>query len=278
MKFDPQKSFGYPVLRPGSQDYLHSDFQSGTSLEVNGASASSYILSYDIALGVKELSALVAEGKAKALIEVACRTTFFGRVYELQNLQGKIELDAAALRGALTISCYVISTKAIKGFASKKINPEFGDEPLSFPPFAVLACDSPAHYWVDRELFRNITSIFDYRQDEKLSEGEWRLNLDEDRVEIVVSPTQLSILQLAQSDKANQAVIINSLVFGAVIEMVSILKSSTEFDEKRWALNVRGKCASLGIHLTEASSAIEVAQKLMGRPLNRLNAQIFKAD
>lgn len=278
MKFDPQKSFGFPVLRPGSADYVYSDFQSGIRLQLDEEDATTYQLHYDIAIGVKELKELVESKLAKLVIEVTCRSTFFGQLFTPKNWAGKIALDGKSLRGAVQISCYVVAIKEIKNFTSKKVNPEFGAAPLSFPAHAVLACDAPTHYWVEREVFKNITSIFDYRQDEKLVEGEWRLNLDEDRVEIVLAPTQLSILQLAQSDKSNQAVIVNSLVFGAVVEMISVLKTSADFDERRWAQNVRAKCASLGVVLNEGTSSVEVAQKLMGRPLSRLNTHIFKVE
>ena len=278
MKFDPQKSFGYPVLRPGSEDYRHSDFQSGVSLELDESDLSKYFLTYDVAVGVKELTSLISSGKAKVLLEVTCRTTFYGKVFELTKLAGKITLDAGLLKGGLEICCYVVATQAITSFSSKKINTEFGTSPISFPAFAVLACDLPTHYWVDRELFRNITSIFDYKQDDALPEGEWRLNLDEDRIEIILSPTQLAILQQAQSDKANQAVIVNSIVFGAVVEMVSTLKSSTEFDHLRWAQNIRSKSAAIGIRLSPTSSSVAIAQQLMAKPLSRLNTHFFKVD
>jgi hypothetical protein len=277
MKFDPQKSFGYPVLRPGSEDYVQADFQSGISLSIDEKKEDQYVISYDIAIGVKEIGDLVKAGKAAAQIQLNCRTTFYGNVFAVSSLRGRIPIPSDSVRGELAISCYVTAKESISRFKSGKVNPEFGSALIRFPQNAVLACDTPAHYWVDREVFRNITSIFDWSKDPELAEGQWRLNLDGERVEIVVSPTQLDILTQAGVTKRNQAIIRNSVIFGAILEIVNTLKGKNDYSERRWARNVLSKCASLGMVLTESSDAVEIAQKLMARPLVALNAMVFKS-
>jgi len=277
MKFDPQKSFGHPVLRPGSEDYVHADFQSGIGFGINEKNENQYLLSYDVAIGVKELRDLITAKRGAVQIELNCRTTFYSRVYEINFLKGAVPIEANLVRGGLEICCYVTAKKIIAGFTSPKINSEFGKGAITFPRYAVLACEAPIYYWVDREAFRNITSIFDYGQDPELSEGVWRLNLEEDRVQIILSPNQLAILKQAQNSKQNQAIILNAIIFGAVVEIVNTLKVKNDFVGRRWAQNVLAKCSALGVQLGDSANAIDVAQKLMSKPLATLNSLVFKS-
>jgi hypothetical protein len=277
MKFDPQKSFGYPVLRPGSEDYLQAGFQSGLTLGINENNETEYVLAYDIAIGVAEIRALVLNKSARVVIEVTCRTTFFSKLFELESLKGSVTLDANQIRERLELSCYAITNKKIPKFHSDKINPEFGGSTVAFPHYAVLACDAPINYWVEREVFKNITSIFDYRVDNALGEGLWRLNLEENRVQIILSQAQLEILKHAESEKKNQVIIANAIVFAAVTEMVNVLKFSQDHHELRWAQIVSAKCSALGILVGPKTDAIDTAQKLMARPLSMLNLKVFKA-
>ena len=68
MKLDLDNSWGYPVLRPDSDDYVKSDFQSNIQLVLSNENVEEITLNYSIELSVPELLALINERKARMVI------------------------------------------------------------------------------------------------------------------------------------------------------------------------------------------------------------------
>ena len=94
--------------------------------------------------------------------------SFFQKVVWLDAPEGQFEIDGGLLRGELDLAPYLIATREITNFVCDKVNPEFGQDSFDFPEGAVLACYHQDPYYVDREVFSNITSIFDYVESEEI--------------------------------------------------------------------------------------------------------------
>ena len=278
MKFDPQKSFGYPVLRPGSSDYTKGSFQPSVGLHVSEDIPNTYVVSYQFAIGVKELSDLIDDGLANYVLVISCNSTIFQKVVVAEEFEGEVQIDADEVREAIEISPYLVANQDISGYSADLINPEFGKSDFDVQAGAVIACAEPTVYYVERDVFKNISSIFDYVIQPSLSLGEWRLKLDEDRVKILISKKQMEVLRTAENTTQNQWIITNSIFLPAVVEMVSTVSENEDFDDYRWASVIKGKCALLSIDLQSNPDSIEVAQKLMNLPLSLLNDSAFAGD
>ena len=64
MKYDPDKSFGYPVLTPHSDDYIKSSFQTELDFNINSENPKQFVIEYSFFCGVRELIDFVRQGNA----------------------------------------------------------------------------------------------------------------------------------------------------------------------------------------------------------------------
>ena len=86
VRYDPQKSFGYPVLRDGSKDYLQGSFQPSIGLDVSKENKQNYVIDYFYHISVPELEDLIIEGSAKYVLIANCTPPFFQKVVWLTRV------------------------------------------------------------------------------------------------------------------------------------------------------------------------------------------------
>lgn len=274
MKFDKNKAFPYPVLRPYSDDYVDVEFQTTVEFVVSKNSISVNI-SYN--LSSEELRTEINNGNAKYVSVVSCRDTYFRTV--LSSRKGKIdsEFDGGNLRGEVRVDPYVVVTRKIDAFTSRDINPEFGQAAFSFSPGEVLAQDETQVFYIDRDLFKPVTSVFDLVKNDALSGGEWKVGLEQDHVQVEVSAQMKESIDNARNDKMKRIILLNSLYFPAVVQALQKLKEgATVYEEKRWAQIMLMQLHNFGWDLA-AHDAYVLAQRLMKHPLCILDDYVLKA-
>lgn len=233
MQFDPLRAFPYPVLRPGSNDYVDSAMQTVAEL-IESEDQLEIMAEANLAVGVDEIRALVDQGKAHYAVVVSCRDTYFRKAMLSNQPHVRERFSAGALRGEVLIYPYVVAIEPIEGFMCPWINPEFGSGPFSFPSGAVLAVDEPQMIYVDRETFKPISSCFFLAPNENIASNEWQIDASEDRVRIMVSPALKDRITHARNSKEKRAILLNSIYFGAVVQCLSILKAADEVSDQRW--------------------------------------------
>jgi hypothetical protein len=84
VKYDPDKSFGYPVLSTQSDDYIKSDFQTEIDFNINSDNVKQFHVDFMFSCSVKEIMELINNGYAAYWIKVACRSTFYSKLYEVK--------------------------------------------------------------------------------------------------------------------------------------------------------------------------------------------------
>jgi hypothetical protein len=203
MQFDPLRAFPYPVLRPGSNDYLESAIQTVVEL-IQSADNLEIVAEAEIMVGVDEIRALVEDGKAQYAAVFACRDTYFRKAVLGREAHLTERFSAGSLRGEVLIYPYVVVSEAIQDFQCRWINPEFGPGPFAFPIGAVLAVDEPQVIYVDRETFQPISSCFDLIARDNVPSNEWQMDASDDRVRIAVSPALKERIGNARNTKENR--------------------------------------------------------------------------
>ena len=272
MQFDPLRAFPYPVLRPGSNDYVDSAMQTVAEL-IESDDQLEIVATVELAVGVDEICALVDVGKARYSAVISCRDTYFRKAMLSGQPQLSERFSAGALHGEVLIYPYVVATEAIDGFACRWINPEFGDGPFSFPNGAVLAVDEPQMIYVDRETFKPISSCFFLAPNENIAPNEWQVDTSDDRVRIMVSPVLKSRITNARNSKEKRAILLNSIYFGAVVQCLSILKGN-EAGDQRWARIFRQRLDDQHLDL-DAHAETWLAQQLMRHPFTVVDRYFF---
>lgn len=233
MKFDKNKAFPYPVLRPYSDDYVDVEFQATVDFTIFGESIDASI---SFALSSDEIHNEIDKGNAVFVCIVSCRDTYFREVLRTSNGKLERQFDPGSLRGEVRVDPYIVVLKDINGFSSPDINAEFGQNSFSFTPGDVLAQDETQVFYIDRDLFKPLTSVFDLVMSESLSGGEWKVGLEEDHVQIQVSPQMKESIDNARNDKPKQVVLLNSLYYPAVTQALQRLKESSGDYEEIFAI------------------------------------------
>ncbi|MDZ7737337.1 MAG: hypothetical protein U5P41_15580 [Gammaproteobacteria bacterium] len=169
-------------------------------------------------------------------------------------------------------------SKDLNSFKCKDINPEFGKGSFSFKKSEIMAMDEPKLIYIDRDLFKPVSSVFQLVKSDDISGYEWHVSLDEHKVTIKVSPDAKEMIERARNSTNNKAVLLNSLYFSAAMEAVTKLKSDDdEYNQYKWARVIKQQCHNRSIDIDNHDSYL-ITQKLMSYPLNLLKQYQFKGD
>ena len=275
MKFDKYKAFPYPVLRPESDDYRDGEFQ--TTVEFTIAKDNIKVdISY--ALSVEEITDEIAKGNAEYVCMISCRDTYFQQMISTSTRITDASFGIGSLRGEVRVNPYIVVKEDILSFSAPDINPEFGPGPFQFVEGDVLAQDEAQVFYIDRDLFKPITSVFDLVKKDDLTDGIWKVFFEEDHIQIGVSPKMKEAIDAARNDNKKRVVLLNSIYFAAVMQAVQKLKNPSEninFEGKKWAEVIRHQAHNKGLNL-ETHDAYLITEYLMQEPIKLLDAYIFK--
>ncbi|MDD5320747.1 MAG: hypothetical protein PHD43_09090 [Methylococcales bacterium] len=273
MKFDKYKAFPYPVLRPESDNYKDGEFQATVEFVI---AENNIKASIGYALSAEEITNEITKGNAEYVCMISCRDTYFQQVISTSERKMEANFDIGALRGEVRVNPYVVVMKDIPSFTAPDINPEFGPGPFQFVVGDVLAQDEAQVFYIDRELFKPITSVFDLVKKDDLSDGIWTVGFQEDHIQIEVSPKMKEAIDAARNNHKKRAILTNSIYFAAAMQAVQKLKDPNEnFEGKKWAEVIRRQAHNKGLNL-ESHDAYLITEHLMQQPIKLLDAYVFK--
>jgi len=276
MKFDPQKAFPYPVLRPHNDDYLDSDIQTTAEFLVDhGEKRVQFNAS--LAISSETIQDLIDQEKAYYSINISCRSTFFRKSLKTTENYIECEFSYGEFKDEVEVTCYVIAAIDICDYLPEDLNPEFGTSPFNIDKGDVLALDEPQISYFDRDSFKPLSSIFSLVQNNNRSDNEWRVDLDSDDIIISVSPSTKHMIDIVRNNKSHLAVLMNSLYFSALVQAISELKQEgEEYESKKWASVLTRKIHNTENIDLERDPSYVIAQELLKLPMLQLKNYVFK--
>jgi hypothetical protein len=276
MKFDEQKTFPYPVLRPHNDDYLDSDIQTTAEflIDHDGRKVN---FEASIAISSEDILELIEQKKAHVSVNISCRSTFFRK--SLKTFGDSVEgsFDYGDFKDEVEVSTYVVANERVSNFFPEDLNPEFGETPFKLEKGDVLAMDEPQISYFDRDSFKPLSSIFSLVKNPNKSDSEWVVELSESDIVIVVSPSTKEVIDVARNNKTHLAVLMNSLYFSALTHAISALKvDEGEYTDRKWAKVLTKKIHNTdNLDLAKHESYV-IAQELLKNPLQLLKSYVFK--
>lgn len=268
MKYDPEKSFGYPVLCRDMDDYLKAAFQTSFTFDIDEDDPSKFKLKYAFACSVKEIRDLVTADEAAYWVKISCRSTFYSKLHEVPA-NGEIIIEGSLLRDTVDFSGYVIAKKETQ-LTSHKINPEFGYNSFHVSNGQVLALAPPITYVTDKEFWKPISSIFEYRQDDNLKNGEYTVDIEDNFVQIFSNSTQLQKFKQFERSTNGKIALVSTVFLSALSKMIeAITEKPEEYAEKKWARILEAKAVAKRVDLHDRRPFV-AAQRLLDRPLGKL--------
>lgn len=272
MKFDRNKAFPYPVLRPHSDDFVDKQFQATPEV---GIDSSKVAVEVTYALSSRDIRNLIKSGAAAFVSIIACRDTFFSVKLTSVTSTVKGEFEATNFRGEVEIRSYIQIVSDVT-FVPTEVHPDFGSGPLSYTKGDIIAQDETNVFYFDRDLFKSLVSVFDLVKRESLTGGAWEIKFDDDHIQIEVSPEMKEALDAARNRPENRAILLNSILFATVMQALDKIKTGEGiYDDYRWAKVIKQTAHNKSISLDSHDSYL-AAEKLMGYPLSLLDAMVFK--
>jgi hypothetical protein len=273
MDFDKNKTFPYPVLRPYSDDYKDVEFQATIQAVVEGSTVE---LSCSYLTSCAEQIEEIKKGSALYCSVISCRDTYFRQAITSKTEIVNASFDATNLRGEVRIESYIVCVKKISSFTSPDINKEFGKAAFTFVPGQVLAQDETAVIYIDRDLFKPLTSVFDLVKSDAVGINEWKVGLDDEHVQIQVSPSMKEAIDDARNSTSSKAILLNSLYSAAVTEALHKLKEAPDhFSQTKWGTVLMRQLAHNNVDITTTEPYL-AAQTLMRHPLGILRAYVLQ--
>ncbi len=281
MQYDAHKSFGYPVLSPLAEgetsedaDYLGVIFQASIRPEIKVEKEVKVAINYSLQTSLVALKEKIAEGSAAYFLHITCPATHFSKLLEVKASDdgkksgGEWKIPAEGLRGDVFVSSFILSKKDIE-IHSDRINPEFGFDTFSVSSGSVLAIRPPESFYIDKDLFRPITSLFIWRNDEELEDGEFRVDLEDDYIHIRVNLEQEKRLRkIMEQGEGPYSAFLSSIVLSAFSHMLISLKSnsSEDYEDTRWAKVLKNKYPNW-----HEGDSLVMAQNILKKPIKNLH-------
>jgi hypothetical protein len=275
MKYDQNKSFGHPVLRPNSDDYAGGSFVPAISLKPVQSGEKNSIIDCVFGITIPELKELVDSKKAFYQLHLDCRDTFSRNSLETFNTHHEFSYATDMLSGEIEIACYLIAATRISDFFCTKINTEFGDGPFVFEEGYVLAQSEPLIHFVVPEKFHSIISLIRVEEKPELPLGEWYFDLYTERPTIYANAEQRKIF--LQQSGAARPILVNTIILPMVAEMMRAIKGDDygDLDNFPWKHIILDRLEKQELTLdSKGGDAYRLAQHFLGLPQRKTNAII----
>ena len=270
MQFDTQKSFGFPVLRPGSSDYTGgSTFQPNFKPELVD-NKSKVQLKITFSVSVPEIKKLIEAGKAKYVAVIDCRDTLLRKGYSTFDTELVFEEEVANIYGSFFIETYIVATQTIVDFKSIYFNEDFDGIAVKFEQGMPIAQGRPFPVNTKPKKYRSLQSCFKVITDNTLKDGYWYYEAETEFPEIFVNKNQKEIFHRYPS-----STFVNTILVPVVSKMIDLLQNSerkNEFESYEWASLIKEKLALKGFpSLDKEQNSTLLAQYVLDAPMRWLN-------
>ena len=281
MKFDPGKAWQHPVLRPKSlcpesDDYPQAEFE--VDIEVDRIEKGMAVsLCAKFCLSDPDLLDLVDKKYAKYVLLVSSPKTRLRKALESVETELKANFTAGELSGRVDFSPFLIATRRMKAVNWSGWHNDFSGLEVEIEAGSVLAIDKPKSYWIDRADESPLGSIFVHEPKSGIQDEQWTVNLEAERVEILMSEETSSLFKSVRDDRlrneADVHYLMNSLYLPALITVLYEADRASEYyEDYRWfsaldALLEKKNFPQLGSSNADRSSH---AQELLSSPFGSI--------
>lgn len=276
MRIDHGVSFPHPILSAETQDYSNGRFELALDVQEN-ANCSDATLRGNLMLDERSIQELLDSGKAKAGLMITCRHTYLDHFEERPPGDISIVLANGIVRGTVNVRAVVIAAQGQLRLDSENINEEFPDSARIVNAGDFLALSDELRFEAGLEKLAPLESIFTLVKHEYIPKGSFRINPDDEAIQIMVHPDLHAFLSLLRGRADLCDVMLSSVFLPAIMSVLDIMRDESDFQDKRWHAVMTARCKAEGIDIENHDHA-ESAQKLLDAPLGSLQGIIERLD
>lgn len=276
MRIEQGISFSHPILSAETQDYSSGRFDLVLNVQEN-ANCSDATLRGNLILDEHSIQELLDSGKAKSGLMITCRGTYLDRFEERPPGDISILLGNGIVRGTVHVRAVVIAAQDELKLNSDYIDGEFPEGARIVNAGDFLALSDELRFEAGLEKLAPLESIFTLVKHEDVPKGSFRINLEEEAIQIMVHPDLHTFLGLLRGRADICDVMLSSLFLPAIMSVLDIMRGECDYLDRRWHGVMTARCKAEGIDIENHDHA-EAAQKLLDAPLGSLQGIIERLD
>lgn len=264
MKLSPDSRFPHPVLSPDTTDYRDAAFEFGLEYEEDFQRGTlTFLCAPRVACG--SIEDLMKRGLVGLSLVVACRDTYYREVHDLDE-KNRLVLALDNFFGRVEITPLLLVRTSIPKYTSTDLSEEF-QQPIAFGIGQLIGYASTMFITVGRLKLEKFDSIFQLSEVTDLPDGEVAVDVDDDKIQIQVSPATKAAIDGLRVNVTGQRVLLSSVYLPAVMEVLAILAADGGAGSgRRWREVFTAKCDQLSIN-PEKSELLRDAQRLLRFPV-----------
>jgi hypothetical protein len=266
MKLNERMRYPHSVLSEFSADYVSGDFKAEFSQ--NLTNDNELKIQSKLEIGNPDLLKLIEKQEAAVGYFLICRRTYYNRLQEAAIGTTEKFFEAEKLFGAIQIRPVVWTLQNIDNFESDLINPEFG-ESVPIAKGSVIAMGPEFRFSIDRKKFKPFDSIFELARDDNVQNGEFAVDPESDRIQIVAEhATYEKIAGIRHIEARN--ILLASIYMPALMDVISRIQKGDNMEAYKWYRVFKAKCDDLALDIAnESQSPLKLAQTLLRQPIQK---------
>lgn len=279
MRYEPNKAFPHPVLRPlidggKSADFPGFGFQTAVTVSVS-EDGSQIELQVDFVVSQPDIVRAVEKGQAKFSVLAYCNTTYYRMHFGSTEPRFTVKIPAGSVDRSVELRPSVVATADLNRYRPSGVHDELANRAFRVQAGALLAQDYTANFPASREFLRPITSIFQISPDPDQPNGLFDIRFG-DPVQIVVNPEDNSKLASARHSREQRPNVMNGVYLPAVIALLGeAVRYGDDSPNERWYEVVRYKLEEVDIDwnkiLDGQTGLWSAAQRLLDQPARHLD-------
>ena len=278
MRSYPGKAWPHPVLRPSSYgtDYPAAEFQVEIDVDRDRNSTALEVVA-EFALSDPDLLELVTRESAHYVLLVRAPTTHYRRAFYTSAPTMTREIPAGHVSGRVEFIPFLVTTRDVTAFCARGWHPDFAGRTFEIAAGSVLAEDQPPQvYWVETADEQLLGSIFEHRSRSDIPNGRWECQLDNDRVQIAMSPSDSRRFRLARERVNHQAegqYLFNGLYLPALLHVLHVADRDPDaYSNRRWFAALAQRLEIVGCDPPGTNNADRLvdAQKILDHPFMKM--------
>ncbi len=276
MRFSEDTRYPHPVLSPGTGDFTAGEFDMNFTVHENPKTGS-LTLEHSVTLTENGIRSLVEVGKASVGCFVKCQDTYYSELLTLTWPGGRTDFEAGKLLNRVSLRPLVLMKCDIPEWDPGTIHPEF-EPPVALKHGDIIAIGDEHIISVGQAKLAPVESIFELDCSPDIPEGTLRIELERDRIAILVGEKTHESILLLRGQVQGKPVVMNAVYLPAVMEVLDALRDGGEqYEGLRWYSPFMARCDSSGVDPATEMSLLESAQTLLDNPIQML-MQVSKED
>lgn len=265
-------SLPYPVL--GIHDDVYPLLEDGcVQMDDPIKTGTEYRFGITLTQNNRDISLLIAEGKAEYVCEMSCKDTYLRRCWHSVNPRLDITIDRKAVCGHIDFQCFIVAKESIPNYTNDGFNEDYQGFSFDLEAGDLLAV-FPLAWWNTEIKFDKLYAAGSFMQIVEAAEGTEKtwFNLDDDSGKILIEMPRDLFEQYQHIGNRFPEIVHSSLVHNALIYALS---NFSEYQDKGklWADSIMIRMSEPQLQqfdLSDIFQIYQVADILLQNPYKRL--------